>query len=292
MKIIVTGSLGNISKPLTQELIKKGHNVTVISSKEEKQKEIENLGAKASIGSLIDTHFLTKTFIGADSVYCMIPPNFVAPDQVAYYRSVGNSYAKAIEQSGVKKIVHLSSYGADLEKGTGFIVGSHHVENILNELQGVAVTHLRPGSFYYNLLGFAAMIKAMGFIAANYGGEDKVVMAHPTDIATAAAEEIVLVSTPTKVRYIASDDRTCNETAAILGNAIGKPDLKWTIISDDEMKSALSKKGMPPHVIENLVELYASIHSGLLRANYDLNKPFTMGKVKVEDYAKDFAAAF
>jgi hypothetical protein len=33
MKIIVTGSLGNISKPQIIGLIEKGHTVTVISSK-------------------------------------------------------------------------------------------------------------------------------------------------------------------------------------------------------------------------------------------------------------------
>ena len=43
MKIIVTGSLGNISKPLTKELVQKGHTVTVISSKADKQKNIETL---------------------------------------------------------------------------------------------------------------------------------------------------------------------------------------------------------------------------------------------------------
>jgi NAD(P)H dehydrogenase (quinone) len=31
MKIIVTGSLGNISKPLTEKLVKAGHQVAVIS---------------------------------------------------------------------------------------------------------------------------------------------------------------------------------------------------------------------------------------------------------------------
>jgi nucleoside-diphosphate-sugar epimerase len=31
MKIIVTGSTGNISKPLTQKLVAAGHDVTVIS---------------------------------------------------------------------------------------------------------------------------------------------------------------------------------------------------------------------------------------------------------------------
>ena len=45
MKITITGSLGNISKPLTIELVQKGHAVTVISSNPERQKQIEALGA-------------------------------------------------------------------------------------------------------------------------------------------------------------------------------------------------------------------------------------------------------
>ena len=45
MKIILTGSLGHISKPLAVELIQQGHSVTVISSNPDKQKEIETLGA-------------------------------------------------------------------------------------------------------------------------------------------------------------------------------------------------------------------------------------------------------
>lgn len=58
MKVIVTGSLGNIGKPLTTQLVQKGHTVTVISSKSEKQKDIEANGARAAIGSLSDVDFL------------------------------------------------------------------------------------------------------------------------------------------------------------------------------------------------------------------------------------------
>lgn len=75
MKITITGSLGNISKPLTEELVQKGHAVTVISSKPEKQKDIETLGAKAAIGTIEDVAFLTATFTGADAVYtCYLHP--------------------------------------------------------------------------------------------------------------------------------------------------------------------------------------------------------------------------
>ena len=96
MNIIVTGSLGSISKPLTSELIKKGHSVTVISSKRQKEKEIEEAGAIAAIGSLEDVEFLTATFAGADAVYTMVPPgNYFDPnlDLLAYYIRLGQNYA-------------------------------------------------------------------------------------------------------------------------------------------------------------------------------------------------------
>ncbi len=47
MKITVTGSLGHISRPLAQILVKAGHQVTVVSSKKEKTAEIQALGRKA-----------------------------------------------------------------------------------------------------------------------------------------------------------------------------------------------------------------------------------------------------
>lgn len=48
MKIIITGSLGNISKPLTQKLVQEGHQVTVISSSDDKKAEIESLSSRSN----------------------------------------------------------------------------------------------------------------------------------------------------------------------------------------------------------------------------------------------------
>ncbi|WP_373547718.1 NAD(P)H-binding protein [Chamaesiphon sp.] len=137
MKVIVTGSLGNISKPLTKELVQKGHHVTAISSNAARQKEIEALGATAAIGSLEDIDFLVSTFAGADAVYCMVPPNNYFDlnlDLLAYCRRLGNNYARAIKESGVRRVVNLSSIGAHLDKGSGILLGAHDVEQILNEL--------------------------------------------------------------------------------------------------------------------------------------------------------------
>lgn len=291
MKIIITGSLGHISLPLTKELIQKGHTVTVISSNAGKQKDIEALGAGAAIGSIEDIDFLTRAFAGSDAVYCMTPPSFAEPDQVAYYTRVASNYAKAITNASVKRVVYLSSYGAHLEKGTGFIVGSHRAENLLNELPGVNVTHLRPGFFYYNLLSFIPMIKVAGIIGSNYGGEDQLAMVAPEDIAVAAAEELVNIGLQSKVRYVASDERTCSEVASVLGKVINKPDLQWLTLPDEQVQKALEGNGLTPYIAATLVELGAATHSGILKEDYNKHKP-VLGKVKIENFAQEFAAAY
>src|ERR1700678_3978722 len=148
MKVVVTGSLGKISRTLAQILVKAGHQVTVVSSKKEKTTEIEALGAAAAIGSVADVAFLTRVFTGADAVYTMVPPNFAAENLRGFISGIGANYATAIKASGVKKIVNLSSIGAHLAEGTGPIKGLFDVEHTLNGLEGVAVKHLRPGFFY------------------------------------------------------------------------------------------------------------------------------------------------
>lgn len=292
MKITLTGSLGNIGKPLAKQLIEKGHAIAVISSNPEKSKEIEALGAVAAIGSVADAGFLASAFEGSDAVFLMVPPNFTTPDSRAYYQTVGHSYAQAIKQANVKRAVHVSSWGAHLAQGTGFIVGSHDVEVILNKLSDVTITHLRPGSFYNNLYGFVGMIKQAGIIGSSYGGDDKVVMVAPGDIADAAAEELTTKAGSGKIRYVASEDITASEAAHILGAAIGKPDLQWVTFSNEQTLAGLQQTGMPAQVAELLVELGAAIHNGALREDYDLHRPVKMGKIKLTDFAKEFAAAF
>ena len=291
MNIIVTGSLGNISRPLTRELVEKGHQVTVISRNADKQDEIAALGAKAAIGSVEDAAFLAEAFTGADAVYAMTPPNFAAADMIAYYRNTALAYAKAAESAGIKHLVYLSSYGADLDKGTGIIVGSHQAEGILNELENISVTCLRPGYFYYNLYHFLDMIKAQGIIGTNFGGDDKLVMVSPLDIAAAAAEELMAAKPQSKVRYIASDERTCSEVAAMIGEAIGKPGLQWLIFPDEQVRNFMLENGRPPVVTNLLVELGAAIHSGLLKSHYEKHKPVP-GKVKLPEFITEFAATY
>ncbi len=296
MKIIVTGSLGNISKPLVQELVEKGHQVTVISSSHDRKDDIEAMGANAAVGSLKDVAFISETFKGADLVYTMVPPaNYFdqSLDLVGYYEKLGNNYAQAIEKTGVNKIINLSTIGGHLQEGNGILVGANHVESILNKLSSdVSITHIRPTEFYYNLLPQVHSAKNNGFIGSNIGNDVVNSWVSPKDIAAAIANEVEIGVSGRKVRYVASEELTYDELAAILGEAIGKKDLKWVQFSDEQMIGRLVSAGMQPKIADGLTEMYHAIHTGLLYEDYKLNKPTTFGKVKMKDFAKDFATLY
>lgn len=305
MKIIITGSLGNISLPLTETLIKQGHEVTVVSSDLKKQNAIENLGAIPAIGSIADATFLTNTFKGADAVYAMIPLSFTEPDLVGYFRNISQNYAQALKESKTKRLVFLSGWSADLVEG-------ENIEDTFDGLE-ISVTIMRPATFYTNFYQSIDLIKGKGLIGkfltlrylglralltgktgllmGNYGGDDRIVFVSPKDIADAVAEELLLLPKEKTIRYVGSEEMTCNEAAKIIGNAIGKPWLKWVLISDKEMLQGLKMAKLPEKLAEMLVEMQAAMHSGKTLVNFHQNNP-KMGKIKLVDFAEEFAEAY
>jgi len=256
------------------------------------------LGAIAAIGTMEDADFLSATFKGADIVYVMethgassfFDPNL---DLMAVISKIGQNYKQAIQQSGVKRVVHLSSIGAHTDKGNGILAFHYNVENILKQLpDDVSIKFMRPVGFYYNMFAFIPTIKTQGAIVSNYGGDVKNPWVSPLDIAAVIAEEMEKPFDGREIRYIASDEVSPNEVAGILGEAIGKPDLKWLTIPDEQLLNGMVAAGMNSNIAKGLVEMNAGFHRGPLYEDYYLHRPAVFGKVKLTDFAKDFAAAF
>ena len=292
MKYVITGSLGNIGKPVTEALIKAGNDVTVITSKQENVSAIEALGAKAAIGSVEDVEFLIKTFTGADAVYTMVPPTYTATDWKAHIGKIGENYAAAIKTTGIKYVVNLSSVGAHMKEGAGPVSGLYRAENALNILADVNIKHLRPSYFYANLLANIGMIKHMGIVGANFG-EKPFALVHTNDIAAVAIEELLNLNfTGHTVRYIAGDEKTGFEIAKALGTAIGQPDIPWIVFTDEQSLQGMLQAGLPEEIAKNYTEMGAAISSGVFGEDYLQNRPATLGKIKLEDFAKIFAEAF
>lgn len=294
MKYVITGGAGHISKPLTEKLLSAGNQVTVIGRNADNLKVLTDAGAIAAIGSIEDIDFLTTAFKGADAVYTMVPPKWDAADWKAYIGKIGQNYAEAIKNAGVKYVVNLSSVGAHMPDGCGPVSGLYRSEQALNQLSAVNIKHLRPAYFYQNLLSNIGLIQHAGIMGGNFSaGDHKFPIVDPGDIAAAAAEELLqLTFRGHNVRYIASDEVSTDGIAKSIGNAIGKPELSWVKFPDEQALQGMIQAGLSEEVAKNYVEMGVASDNGMMSEDYFNNRPSTLGKIKLDDFANVFAAVY
>lgn len=293
MNYVITGSIGHISKPIVEGLVKAGHSVTVITSKAENAAKIEILGAKPAVGSVEDADFVTQAFAGADAVYLMIPPKWGVTDWRGFQNEVADNYIAAIKTNAVPYVVMLSSIGAHMGNGAGPVDGLYDLEQKLKTIDDLNVKVLRPSYFMYNLFGMVGMVKGMGMMGSNFG-DDKVVLVHTSDIAEAALQNLMnLDFTGNQIQYIASDERTGAEIATVLGEAVGKPETPWIVFSDEQSKQGILQAGLNEEIATGYTTMGKSIRNGTMQEDYFANRPASLGKVKLEEFAKnEFAPAF
>lgn len=293
MNYVLTGGAGHVTKPIALKLLSRGHKVTVIGRNAANLKELTDAGAIAAIGAIEDISFLTTTFKGADAVYTMVPPKYDAADWKEYIGSIGMNYATALKTAGVKYVVNLSSIGAHLPDGCGPVSGLYRAEQALDQ-SGLNIRHLRASYFYQNLLANLSLIKQAGIMGSNFSiSGDKFSIVHPLDIADAVVEELLSLNFKgSSVRYVASDDVSTDGIAATIGAALGKSDLKWIAFPDDQALQGMLQAGLPEENAKNYVEMGQALNSGIMSEDYLKNHPDSMGKIKLADFAKEFAAAY
>ncbi|MFP5042069.1 NAD(P)H-binding protein [Parasediminibacterium sp. JCM 36343] len=292
MNYVITGSLGNISKPIVAALVAAGHSVKVITSSADRVAAIEDLGATALVGSVEEASFVNSSFAGADAVYLMVPPKWAVANWLAYQQQISDNYVAAIAANNIKYVVQLSSIGAHLRKGAGPIDGLGYLEEKLAPLTDVNLLMLRPSYFMNNLYGMIGLVKQANIFGANFGGKEPLVLVDPSDIAAVASEALLhFAFKGHSIQYIASDERTTDEIAAILGEAIGKPGTPWVVFTDEQSLQGMLGAGLDEEIANGYTQMGKSIREGLIQEDYFKHKP-VLGKIKLEDFAKGFAAAY
>lgn len=263
---VITGASGNTGKAIANALLDAGKSVKVISRNAEHLAALVAKGAVAAIGDLHDAAFLTDAFKGATAVYTLIPPNWTVTDWRAYQTKTGFALASAIQAAKVPYVVNLSSQGAHLAEGAGPVSGLFYLEQMLNSIPGLHVKHLRAGFFMQNFFAYAGMIKHMNLFGTSLKSDLKIPIVHTRDIAEVAVSELLALDfTGNSVRFVAgAASLSMKEVTAILGKAIGNPDLPYVEFSpEDELQGALQNGLSQP-----IAEGYRDLNNALNYGNY------------------------
>lgn len=264
----ITGATGNTGSVVANHLFTRGQKVRAIGRDINRLQPLVARGAEPFTADLTDATRLAEAFSGAQAVYAMIPPSMASEDYRAYQRRVGEAIATALEKSGVKFVVSLSSFGADKPDKTGPVAGLYDFEQRLNRIPGINVLHLRAGYFMENTLAQARIIPTVGAASGPLRADLKLPMIATRDIGAFAAEAISRLDfTGQQTRELLGQrDITMAEAATIIGKAIGKPELKYIQASDEQLRPALIQMGMSRNVADLILEMSAALNSGHMRA--------------------------
>lgn len=289
---VITGATGNIGKRLSEILLKKGQKVRAIARSQERLKLLADQGAETRVGSLEDSEFLMHALRGATAAFVLIPPNYETDNMPQFQERTGISIAQAILNSGVKQIANLSSMGAEQTERTGPILGLHFQEERLDAIPGLNVLHLRPCSFMENQFFQIPLIKSMGICGSSLKGDMPIPQIATRDIAEFAADKILSgISGKSAIELVGPQDLSMNEATSILGNAIGKSDLRYVQFSYEDAEKGIIASGLTPTTAQLLVEMEKAMNDGILGKPIP-NVERIRTKTNFKEFAKIFAEAF
>jgi len=264
--IVITGATGNTGKPAAEALLAKGEKVRAIGRRAINLDPLTQKGAEPFFGNVEDAAMMTKAFEGASAVFLVVPAALQMEDLLAYYERVSDVYATAITNARVPYAVTVSSVGAQHAKGTGPILGLHNMEQKLNRISGLNVLHLRPAQFMVNLLMNIGAVRSMGVLPGPAPEGVPMPWIATKDIGEYAAERLRArnFSGSSTQELLGPREYSAKEVAAILGKAIGKPDLEYMQAPLAAIESALGATGMPKASAALLIEMMEGGGKGLL----------------------------
>ncbi len=293
--ITIIGATGHTGRSAATHLLDAHALVRVIGRDTSTLAPFTARGADAVIGDIGEPDVLRRAFTGADAAYLMIPPRYDVADYLGRYEAIGAAFAEALADTGVRFAVLLSSLGGELTAGTGLVVGLHRVEEQLKAVPGLNLRILRPGYFYTNHLASIGLIAHQGINGGAEAPDVPVVTLDPDDVGRMAAEDLRTRNfTGVSVRELVGPrDLSPREATAILGAAIGKPDLPYVQFGDDDFVNALIRNaGFAPTVAALFLEMGKAFERGLVRPR-DARTPANTGRRTLEQFAAEtFAPAF
>jgi len=289
----VLGATGHIGQVITEELLKKGHTVMALGRDPKKLAHLKEKGAHTMTPAFDNPGSLTEAFKGADGVFTMIPPSYGAEDFAAYQNETGLAIVDALRDAGVKHHVFLSSLGAEKPSGTGPIVGLHKQEKRLEEIKGLNNLFLRPAYFMENIFWSIPVIKGMGVNGGAIRPDLPIPMVATHDIGVKAAEllDALNFTGNTVFEFGGPKAHTMKEVTAILGKAIGKPDLAYVQFPYDDAKKGMMGSGMNERLADLMVEMNKGLNEGLVEATQSLTGEH-QGHLPLEEFAKFVAGAY
>ena len=265
MRIAINTPNGNIGRPLTNQLLDAGQKLVLLTRSPDKTKSFADRGATVQVGNLEDEAFVVQATKGVDVLFWLSPVDYSAIDFRDYQGKITNLCTKVVTENKIPRVMTLSSAGAQLEAGTGPIMGLGNLERMLDKTEA-KVAHVRPNYFMENFLQSLQTIVAEGMIYLPCPGSVRYEMIATPDIAKVCGDRLLEENWDKRtIIELAGPELISHDVAAAaIGKAIGK-EVKHIEISGADFKGAMAQYGVSESASNVFLEMYEGFKNGTVK---------------------------
>jgi uncharacterized protein YbjT (DUF2867 family) len=284
---VVAGTSGNTGTVVANTLLAQKKSVRVVVRDAKKGEAWKARGAEVAVAELDDAAALSAALRGAEGAYLLLPPMLGSTSVRADSAKRTQSLAKAIEASGVKHVVFLSSIGAQHADGTGPIATTHDAEVVLGKSRA-DVTFLRAAYFMENL-GSSLFALGDGKLPLFLTESRAISMVASADIGTTAAKLLLEGGHGKRVVELAGPrEYSPRDIATVLTKILGR-----TVTAqqgpEEAMIPALTGAGLNGEWARLYQEMTHGINTG--HVAWEKGQPSVRGTTDVEVVLRTLTAA-
>ena len=265
---VVAGVTGKTGSVVARTLLERRQRVRVIVTSAEKGVAWGAKGADVTVASLGDAQALANALNGATSGYFLVPPNYQALEYLRDRQRLVDALAAAVESSGLRHLVLLSSIGAHVPTETGPIRALHYAESRLGAV-GCSMTIVRAPYFMENWMPVVSAARAQGILPSFLAAGRKISMIAACDIGHIAAECVLDQPKGRRVLELSGpQEYSPTDVAAVLGEQFHRH-VAVQQLPLDAVVPTLTSMGWSEDVARLFEEMYAGFEHN--RITYEGN---------------------
>ena len=259
MTVAVTTPTGNVGSRVVQLLVQAGERPRVLVRDPARLPPDLLPLVEVACGDLLDEAFLTEALTGVDALFWATPESFTAADPLADMVRMGANAAAAVRSAGVRRVLQISSVGAERRHGAGLIDGLARNEEQLAGT-GADVLTLRCGYYFTNLFG----VLQDGVLTTTMPADRAFPWVDPRDVGEVAAARLLAGWSGSSVRAVHGPaDLSWSAVAEILSGVLGRP-IEVAVLPDAALREALLSAGLSEAAAAGVVGMTAGVRDGFV----------------------------
>jgi uncharacterized protein YbjT (DUF2867 family) len=258
--VLVTGAAGGqqgkTGRHVSEMLLARGIPVRAFVHKiDERSDHLRALGAEVFEGDFLNIQSVQGAVRDVTSIYFAYPVQDGLLDATAIM-------AVAARDAGIKRLINLVMARSSLDAPTPRMRENYLSEQVF-EWAGIGAAHIRATVFYENLRALVRLsLAAQGTIRLPWGSDSTLVpLVSAEDVARVATGLLTSPTVPAGSTYLVIGAvLALRDIIATFGRVLGR-EVHYEEISDEEWRSDALARGVNPHAVEHLSQLWRALRT-------------------------------